>query len=893
MSMIGKTLAHYQITAEIGKGGMGEVYQAKDQKLGRDVAIKVLPEAFARDTERVARFQREAKILASLNHPNIAAIHGLEESDGTHFLVLELIEGQTLADRLKRAPIPVEEALKLGLQIAEALEAAHERGVIHRDLKPANIKITSDGKVKVLDFGLAKAYAGGPEDVNLSNSPTLSDAATQQGVILGTAAYMSPEQARGETVDKRADIWAFGIVLFEMLTGRQVFTGKTVSDTLASVLAREPQWQNLPPNLHTRIRFLLEHCLKKEPKDRYSGISDARVDIQEVLADPSGVFVQPNAITKPKKKLPVSISWVAAVFFLGLIIAGVAVWMLRPTEPRRVMRFDYHLPEDQQFNWNQRGEVPLAVSPDGSHFVYGTTEGLYIRAVDELDARLIPGTDGNSRSPFFSTDGNWLGYMSVEENKLKKIAISGGAPVVLCDTQSLLGASWNTDNTIVYGAFRQGIMRVSADAGIPEMLIETEGTISFGPQLLPDGKSVLFGRLSGGVPKVVVHSLKSGETTELFDGDFIRYLPTGHIVYWLDNNLFTVPFDLDRFEVAGGAVPKVEGVTNVAVSEAGTLVYIPGAILSSSGVGRTLVWTDRKEKIEELNASPNNYIFPKISPDGTRVALTVQDTGSGNYDIWVWDLKRETLTRLTTDEGMDIQPIWTPDSKRIVFGTNRDSEYGSIYWRAADGTGKDELLFSAPDLTVFPYSWSSDGKILVMGENTGTLLAPSNNWDIGILSMEGEHERTPLLHDACAEVQPQVSPDGQWIAYCSDVSGQPEVYVRPFPDVDKGQSQVSTNGGRSPRWSPAGRELLFLNNENELMTVSFKTEPAFSLGTPEVLFESNFVSDQASEGTVWDIHPDGERFLMMRRPGTVSEEDSSGLSRKIVIVTNWFEELKQ
>jgi serine/threonine protein kinase len=446
--MVGKTLAHYEITSQLGKGGMGEVYRARDQKLGRDVAIKVLPEEFAKDADRVARFQREAKLLASLNHPNIAAIYGLEESAGTNFLVLELVEGETLADRLKRGPLAVEECLRLALQVAEALEAAHEKGVIHRDLKPANIKVTPEGKVKVLDFGLAKAFAGAREDVTLSNSPTLSVAATQQGVILGTAAYMSPEQARGKSVDKKADIWAFGVVLFEMLTGRQAFTGETVSDTLASVLAREPGWQSLAANLHPRIRLLLERCLEKEVKDRCSGIGEVRADIEKVLADPNGVFAQTIATASPRTKLRTMLSWFTAVFLLGLIIAGAAVWILKPQEPRQVVRFDYQLPEGQQFS--DLSYLVVAVSPDGKQFVYSTPKGLYLRSVNELTAKLIAGTEESVANPFFSPDGKWIGYCSVNDGKLKKIPINGGAPVMLCSATRLLGASWDADNTIVY-----------------------------------------------------------------------------------------------------------------------------------------------------------------------------------------------------------------------------------------------------------------------------------------------------------------------------------------------------------------------------------------------------------------------------------------------------------
>jgi hypothetical protein len=426
MSMIGKTLGNFEITNQLGKGGMGEVYQAKDQKLGRDVAIKVLPEEFARDTDRVARFQREAKLLASLNHPNIAAIHGLEESGGIQFLVLELVEGETLADQIKRGPIPVEESLKLALQIAEALEAAHEKGVIHRDLKPANIKVTPDGKVKVLDFGLAKAFAGEQADLNLSNSPTLSEAATQQGVILGTAAYMSPEQARGKTVDRRADIWAFGVVLYEMLTGKSLFGGDDVSQTLARVLERQPDFSALPPNIHPRIRLLLERCLEKEARNRYSGIGDARVDIQKALADPSGVFAQAGAAVERRRKLRTMLPWIAAATFLGAIITGVAVWKFKPTppaEPRQVTRFSYELPKEQQFAALM--ERALAVSPDGSKFVYSTSTGLYLRFMNELDARFIAGTAG-AQKPFFSPDGKWVGYVSAGDSQLKKIPISGG-----------------------------------------------------------------------------------------------------------------------------------------------------------------------------------------------------------------------------------------------------------------------------------------------------------------------------------------------------------------------------------------------------------------------------------------------------------------------------------
>jgi serine/threonine protein kinase len=914
--MIGKTLGHYQITSQLGKGGMGEVYRAKDQKLGRDVAIKVLPEEFARDADRVARFQREAKLLASLNHPNIAAIHGLEESVGTNFLVLELVEGETLADRIKKGPIPVEESLKLALQIAEALEAAHEKGVIHRDLKPANIKVTPDGKVKVLDFGLAKAFAE-EQEVNLSNSPTLSDAATQQGVILGTSAYMSPEQAKGKTVDKRADIWAFGAVLFEMLTGRQLFTGETVSETLASVLKSEPEWNQLPTNLHSRIRLLLERCLKKEPKNRYSGISDARVDIQEALADPSGVLAQPITALEPRRKLRTILPWVAAAIVLGGIIAGVAVWRLKPPEARKVMRFTYELPEGQEFS-NPSTPV-LAVSPDGNLFVYGTTEGLYLRSIDALDARLIAGTDKSSLQPFFSPDGQWVGYWSQSDRKLKKVAISGGAPVALYDGGPLFGgASWDSAETIVYSDILSGgIKRISANGGTPESLIKASITnikeigVPITPQMLPDGENLLFTSLfdqnAPDTHQIVIQSLKSGERKVLFKGGIAtRYLPTGHLLYVLANNnsgsLFAMPFNLDKLRVTGGPLPVLEGLIAGAISNSGTLVYVSQPKIAAeskseavakgaASSGGTLVWVNRQGKEELLEAEPNEYGFFKISPDGTRVALTVGEMGKS--DIWIWDLGRKIMTRLTFDEGQDSSPLWTADGKRIVYFSAREGGVmGGIYRKAADGTGEVEKLGSASDRGLFPFSWSRDGKTLVLFE---VGLSPLQT-DIGMMSMEGDHARKPLLQERYFEDYPRISPNGRWMAYESNESGKHEVYVRSFPDVNNGgRWQVSTNGGDSPLWSPDGRELFYRSGDS-FMAVAVETEPTFSPAKPKVLFKGTYVSlDAPFDFTLWDISPDGKRFLMIKpTPASTGATPAAAGSRpKINIVLNWFEELKQ
>ena len=733
----GTKLGHYTILSALGKGGMGEVWRARDTKLGREVAIKTLPEEFAKDADRLARFEREARLLASLNHPNIAAIHGLDQDKGIHFLVLELVEGDTLADRLKRGAIPVEESLKLALQIAEALEAAHEKGVIHRDLKPANVKVTPDGKVKVLDFGLAKAFEGDEADVSVSNSPTLSMAATEQGIILWTAAYMSPEQASGETTDKRADIWSFGVVLFEMLNGRQVFTGKNVSRILAAVLNSEPEWHSLPANIHPRVRTLLERCLEKEAKDRLSGISDARVDLQKVLADPSGVIIQPVSgvgQAKPQSRFP----WAIAV--LGIIIAGVAVWTLRPaTEPGRVSRSDYDLPEGHGLR--EVANVVLALSPEGSHFVYNTRQGLYIRSIDELEARLIAGTQaGGSRDPFFSPDGQWVGFY--RESQLQKIAISGGAPVRLGPVAGrLLGVSWGVDDMILFGQ-PSGIIRLSANGGTPELVIEAgEGELFDGPQLLRDDWILFTVSVGGGDwdnGQIVVQSLESGERKTLWTGSDARYVPTGHLVYALDDDLFAIPFDLDTLEVTGGAVALVEGVAraggtasaNYGISQDGSLIYLTGTSTSGS---RTLVWADREGNIEPLRAPARQYDLPRLSPDGQSVLVAV------GGDLWLFDITRRTLTRRTFEGGR--QPIWTPDGQYITYRCEQPGAPFNLCWTRADGSATEERLTTG-DFRQTPSSWSPDGQLLAFYQQPS---AAGGDRDIWIMPLDGDREPWPFL----------------------------------------------------------------------------------------------------------------------------------------------------
>ncbi len=900
--VVGARLGPYEILSALGVGGMGEVYRARDTKLGRDVALKVLPESFARDPDRLARFQREAEVLASLNHPNIAHIHGLEDSDGIRALVMELVEGPTLADRIGDGAIPLDDALPIAKQIAEALEAAHEQGIVHRDLKPANIKVRRDRTVKVLDFGLAKALdppAGTEAADALANSPTItSPAMTQRGVILGTAAYMSPEQARGLTLDTRSDLWAFGCVLYEMLTARRPFTGATVSDVSAAILRLDPDWTLLPDATPAAIRRLLRRCLQKDRRQRLADAADARLEIEEALASPGVETVAP-ARTPSRRVERVAM---ALTLCGGALIAALLVWASsRPTPhtPARVSRFTVVPPPAEALVIS--GIVrDLALSRQGAHLVYTGPRGqLMVRALDRLDGLPVPGVT-NARAPFLSPDARWIGFFTGVSGELKKVSIAGGAPISLCRvTGSPRGASWGPDETIVFATNEPttGLFRVSAGGGKPEVITTPESTKGVEedhlfPSVLPGGRAVLFTIASASntaaLGQVAVLDLKTGRIKTLIrDGSQAEYVETGHLIYATAGTLRAVRFDLAKLEILGDPVPVVEqvmtagtGAANFSVSPNGTLVYVPGGAGTQVSVTRSLVWVTRQGREQPIAAPPRTYNYASVSPDGTRVALAIDDQ---EHDIWTWDLARQTLTRLTFDPGRDWYPAWAPDGRRIVFTSARGGPF-NLFSRPADGTGTDERLTTSSHVQFGP-SFSPDGTRLVFTE-----VMPDTGEDLMWLPIDpstglSAGRTEPLLQTKFAERNAQISPDGHWLAYEANESGQEEIYVRPFPKVGGGRWQISSGGGNVALWARGGREL-FYRNGNSMMSVSVQTTPAFSAGNPRKLFEGyNF-----GFGRSYDVSRDGQRFLMIKDN---LSGDQSTTTASMVVVLNWLEELKQ
>jgi len=883
-SLIGQQLGCYKIVFLVGAGGMGDVYQAHDTKLNRDVAIKVLPAAFINDPERLSRFQREARTLAALNHPNIATIHGLERADGVNYLVMELVPGHTLAERVSSGALQIAEALKVAAQIAEALEAAHEKGVIHRDLKPANVNVTPEGRVKVLDFGLAKAFAGDGE-LDLSKPPTLTAMGTEEGRILGTPAYMSPEQARGKPVDKRTDIWAFGCVLYELLTGRQAFHGDTLSDMIGSILEKEPDWQALPPSTPGKIRDLVRRCLQKDKNLRLQAAGDARIEINEALAAPATISSEVLQVRGRTIWLWALIAGLTCVVVAAIV--GFAVWNLKPAPVRPVTRTVINLPPGDQL---AALDFPaIAISPDGTQLAYvasrGGTRQIYLRFLDSLEARPLAGTEG-ANTPFFSPDGRWLGFFA--GNSLKKISVTGGAALTLANMTEPRGASWASGGTIVFSPGVSSPLLQISDAGgasHPVPHLEKYEDWEYWPEVLPDGKAVLFQTASNN-SGIVMQSLASSERRDLVPGGiFPRYAASEHLIYAQGGNLMAAPFDLQRLQVTGAAVPVIDGVLSLAtngatqygVSSSGALVYIPGKPAGA----RRLVWVSRNGTEQILAAPPHNYQNPRVSPDGRRVAVSIteQDT-----QTWLYDFARDTLTRFTFGGNLNELPAWTPDGKRIAFTSNREGPE-NIFWQLADGSGGLERLTTSERDQV-PRSFSPDGQLLAFVERD-----PSTGFDIWVLRLSApsagsgqSREVQPFLNTAFTESAPNFSPDGHWLAYISDESGRKEIYVQPYPGL-RGKYQIPTDDGSEPVWNPNGREL-FYRSGDKMMAVEVMMQPSFSVGKPRMLFQGAYLRAFGAQ-PMYDVSPDGERFLMIK-----PSEQTISLTQ-IVVVQNWFEELKR
>jgi len=890
----GTKLGPYEITGAIGAGGMGEVYRARDTQLGRDVAIKVLPANFVNDPDRLARFQREARMLAALNHPNIAMIYGLEQTSGAACLVMELVPGETLAERVKAGPSPIEEALKIAAQIAEALEAAHEKQIIHRDLKPANVKVTPEGKVKVLDFGLAKAFEGDSASQDMSNSPTLSHAATMQGVILGTAGYMSPEQARGKAIDKRTDIWAFGCVLYELLTGKQAFHGETFTDITAKILTGGPDWQALPGETPEQIRQLLRRCLQKDKALRLRDAGDARIEIQDALSAPAS-----------PKSTGAAAGWFAIGPLQGavlgfaavalLAVGGIAAWDLKPSPAQPVTRTVIDLPPGQQLAGLEIGPA-VALSGNGTHLAYvarqGVTQQLYLRAMDNLDVKPVPATEG-AVNPFFSPDGEWLGFFA--DGMLKKISVRGGSAVTLGNALQPSGASWGNQGIIAFVPTFNGGLQELPDAGgtlQPLTRFQKGELTERWPELLPDGKAVLFATgttaFNFSDAQIAAQLLGKGERRIAIQGGTQpRYASSGHLVFAQGGNLMAVPFDPQKLATTGAAVPVLEGVsqsqsngaTQYSFSNTGSLVYVSGGIQS---VKSRLVWVSRNGAEQSVAAPVSGYLFPRLSPDGRRLVAVISELES---QVWLYDLSRETTTRLTFEGNLNNAPVWTPDGKRIAFQSNKEGEL-NIFWQLADGSGGLERLTTSENLQA-PMSWSPDGKLLAFLE-----INSSTQREIWVLRMgdpspgSGQDRKAQLFtRTRFDEAEPRFSPDGRWLAYISNESGRFEIYVQPYPGPG-GKWQISTDGGMDPVWNPNGREL-FYRNGNKMMAVDISSKPSFAVGRPRMLFEGKYEGAPVPVAN-YDVSPDGQRFLMLK-----PSEQEQAAPTQINVVLNWFEELKQ
>ena len=904
----GSKFGPYEVLQPLGAGGMGEVYRARDSKLARDVAIKVLPEIFARDADRMARFGREAKVLAALDHSNIASIYGLEDSGNTHALVMQLAEGPTLADRIAQGPIPLEDALRIAKQICEALEYAHEKGIVHRDLKPANIKVAADGAVKILDFGLAKAMDIEMTPEEISNSPTLSRMATQAGVLLGTAAYMSPEQAKGKSVDRRADIWAFGCVLYEMLTGKMAFPGETVTDTLAAVIRADPDWSQLPRSTPARVQVLLQRCLQKDPKQRMQAIGDARISIDEILSGAPDA-AQVGAATAPvwRRVMPWS---VAALLFIALVSLAVVYFREAPTAPAGLVRFTIPLPQTK----TSALAIPFSLSPDGRQLAFEAERpdghyGLWMRSLDSLEAHPLPGAEFSSNAIsifFWSPDSRYVAFS--DGGELKKVDVSGGPAQTLCGINGILvGGTWNSTGAIVFGTVRGGpigLMQVSDNGGTatPVTSVDSSRKETFHgfPVFLPDGRHFLYFRGSEAPENsgIYIGSLDAKPAEQslkrlLSDTSQPAYVPPsdgrpGYVLFVRDRVLLAQPFDARRLELTGDPVPLAEQVGSFqryayfSTSTSGAMVYRTGL----GGISH-LTWFDRQGRVLGTAGDPSAYDTISLSPDGTRAVVSRGDDPSNPSieTLWLVDFSRGTSTRFTFGSSSAILGAWSPDGSRIIYGSRSAGEY-DLYQKLASGvTGEDVLLKSTDDK--WPTDWSRDGRFLLY-QSAGQAPAGAKE-DLWVLPLEGD--KKPFLFEGTGPTSDNghFSPDGHLVAYASDESGRNEVYVRTFSPVSAADSGnmggkwlISTAGGNEPRWRGDGKELYYIAPDGTLMSVDISESPVFRAGVPKPLFQAPPYSGYVSENH-WDVTRDGQRFLF-------AEQD---VQAPFTVVLNWPSLLKK
>jgi serine/threonine protein kinase/Tol biopolymer transport system component len=909
----GRRLGPYEILSGIGAGGMGEVYKARDTRLDRIVAIKVLPTHLADKPDLRERFEREARTIASLNHPHICTLYDTGRQDGIDYLVMEYLEGETLAQRLVKGSLPLEQVLQYAIEIADALDKAHRKGVTHRDLKPGNIMLTKTG-TKLLDFGLAKLKQEvAPANLQLSELPTANDPLTARGTIVGTLQYMAPEQLEGKEVDARTDIFAFGTVVYEMATGKRTFEGKSQASLIAAILEREPPaMSSLQPMTPPALDRVVKKCLSKEPEKRWQAASDVCDELRWIAEGGSQAGVSlPTAATKGIRALGRRALMLSVGALLLVAVASLATWDLKPSpSPQPVSRLVVNLPPGQQLAGLERGSA-VALSPDGTHLAYAATQGgtqqLYLRAMDSLESKPIPGTEG-AFGPFFSPDGQWLGFFA--GGKLKKVSVSGGAALTLADASDLFGASWGSQGMIVF-APAIGILQQVSDAGDtvkPVTHLQQGEVAHFWPELLPGGKALLFSASAGpgsvANKKIAVQSLVTGERQNLVQAAmYPRYALSGQLIYAQGGNLMAVPFDPQRLVITGAAVPVVDGVlqstvigsAQYSISSTGSLVYVSGGVQSAQ---LRLVWVSRNGTEQPLAAPAHAYDRPRLSPDGRRIAVGITEQDS---QVWLYDLSRETLTRLTFEGNFNDYPSWTPDGKRIAFASTKEGML-NVFWQLADGSGGLERLTTSESFQV-PMSWSPDGQLLAFFE-----INPTTGYDIWVLRMgdpspgsgqvpsagsgqvpsgtSGQVRKAqPFLRTPFNEGAARFSPDGRWLAYVSDESGRFEIYVQPYPGPG-GKWQISTEGGTEPVWNRNGREL-FYRSGGKMMAVDITTQPGFAAGKPRMLFEGQYQPTLITFPN-YDVSPDGQRFLMLK-----PSEAREAAPTQINVVLNWFEELKR